>query len=95
MSKWWSCGSNQESNSIFRSEVMSLVQMYLQPEAAYDTIAALGEVGVVQFRDVSDQCKKKAFLQESRNIMPQYIATQFNNSNDLTPGSIIPIPITA
>jgi len=59
MSKWWSCGSNQESNSIFRSEVMSLVQMYLQPEAAYDTIAALGEVGVVQFRDVSVWRKKR------------------------------------
>lgn len=54
MSRWWDFCSNKDSNSIFRSEVMSLVQMYLQPEAAYDTIAALGEVGCVQFRDVSE-----------------------------------------
>ncbi|XP_016940076.4 V-type proton ATPase 116 kDa subunit a 1 [Drosophila suzukii] len=68
MSKWWSCGSNQESNSIFRSEVMSLVQMYLQPEAAYDTIAALGEVGVVQFRDLNEKvnAQQRKFVGEVR-----------------------------
>lgn len=68
MSKWWSCGSNQESNSIFRSEVMSLVQMYLQPEAAYDTIAALGEVGCVQFRDVS-AANKKYSIKDNINLI--------------------------
>lgn len=46
------CGSGPQ-DSIFRSEKMSLGQMFLQPEAAYETIAQLGEMGCVQFRDVS------------------------------------------
>lgn len=48
----WLWGSGQK-DSIFRSEEMSLAQMFLQPEAAYETISQLGEMGCVQFRDVS------------------------------------------
>lgn len=51
--KGWALGSGPEDN-IFRSEKMSLAQMFLQPEAAYETIAQLGEIGCVQFRDVSE-----------------------------------------
>lgn len=40
---------------MFRSEEMSLCQLFLQPEAAYSVVAELGEVGVAQFRDVSFQ----------------------------------------
>jgi V-type H+-transporting ATPase subunit a len=39
--------------SFFRSEEMALCQLFLQPEAAYTSIAELGETGLVQFRDVS------------------------------------------
>lgn len=39
--------------ALFRSEEMALAQLFVQPEAAYHTISDLGEVGVVQFRDVS------------------------------------------
>lgn len=39
--------------SVFRSEEMSLVQLFLQVEAAYCCVAELGELGLVQFRDVS------------------------------------------
>lgn len=39
--------------SIFRSEPMSLCQLYIQPEAAYLSLSELGELGIVQFRDVS------------------------------------------
>lgn len=39
--------------SIFRSEEMSLMQLFLQVEAAYCCVAELGELGLVQFRDVS------------------------------------------
>lgn len=39
--------------SLFRSETLSLCQLFLQSEAAYNTIAELGELGLVQFRDVS------------------------------------------
>ena len=39
--------------SFFRSEKMSLCQLFIQPEAAYQSVAELGEIGVAQFRDVS------------------------------------------
>lgn len=50
----WLWGSGPK-DSIFRSEEMSLAQMFLQPEAAYETISQLGEMGCVQFRDVSEE----------------------------------------
>lgn len=39
--------------ALFRSEKMSLCQLFIQPEAAYQSVAELGEIGVAQFRDVS------------------------------------------
>jgi V-type H+-transporting ATPase subunit a len=39
--------------SLFRSEEMSLVQLYIPAEAAHASVAELGELGLVQFRDVS------------------------------------------
>jgi hypothetical protein len=39
--------------SFFRSEKMSLCQLFIQPEAAFSSVAELGEAGSVQFRDVS------------------------------------------
>lgn len=39
---------------MFRSEKMSLCQIFLQPEAAYESVALLGESGCAQFRDVSN-----------------------------------------
>ena len=38
---------------LFRSEDMLLCQLYLQAEAAYACISQLGELAVVQFKDVS------------------------------------------
>ena len=40
------------SAAIHRSEEVSLAQIYLHNEAAYNCVAELGELGVVQFRDV-------------------------------------------
>ena len=40
--------------SLLRSEAMSLCQLFLQSEAAYNCVAELGELGLTQFRDVSD-----------------------------------------
>lgn len=37
------------------SERMSLVQLFVPTEVAHDTVAELGELGNVQFKDVS-QC---------------------------------------
>lgn len=40
--------------AMFRSEEMALCQLFIQPEAAYTFVSELGEIGSVQFRDVSD-----------------------------------------
>jgi hypothetical protein len=52
--------------AMFRSEEMALCQMFIQPEAAYTSVSELGEIGAVQFRDVSKQKKikfdKKSFF---------------------------------
>lgn len=39
--------------SLFRSEEMALCQLFLQSESAYTCVSELGELGLVQFRDVS------------------------------------------
>jgi vacuolar-type H+-ATPase subunit I/STV1 len=38
---------------LFRSEEMQLVQLFIQAEAAHDTLDELGRLGLIQFRDVS------------------------------------------
>lgn len=38
--------------SIFRSEEMTLCQFFIQTDATFWCLAELGEMGVVQFRDV-------------------------------------------
>lgn len=43
--------------AMFRSEKMSLCQLFIQPEAAYQSVAELGEIGIAQFRDVSQITK--------------------------------------
>lgn len=37
---------------LFRSEEMTLVQLFVQIEAAHDTVDELGQLGLIQFRDV-------------------------------------------
>lgn len=39
--------------SLFRSQQMVLCQIFLQNEAVYSSVSNLGELGLVQFRDVS------------------------------------------
>ena len=38
---------------MFRSEEMALCQLFLQSEAAYACVSELGELGLVQFRDLN------------------------------------------
>ncbi|XP_070498169.1 V-type proton ATPase 116 kDa subunit a 1-like isoform X2 [Chironomus tepperi] len=39
--------------TLFRSEEITLCQMFIQPEAAYSSVSELGEIGAVQFRDLN------------------------------------------
>jgi len=45
--------------SQFRSEEMSLIQLFVQSDAAHDTLYELGEVGAIQFKDLNQD--KSAF----------------------------------
>lgn len=38
----------------FRSETVHLYQLFLQEEAAFDCLSKLGELGCVEFKDVSN-----------------------------------------
>jgi len=41
--------------TLFRSEEMQLVQLFVQVEAAHDTVDELGKLGLVQFRDLNTE----------------------------------------
>jgi len=42
--------------SLYRSRHMTYCQILVPPEAAYTCVAALGEIGQVQFKDVRQLC---------------------------------------
>ncbi|XP_071535603.1 V-type proton ATPase 116 kDa subunit a 1-like isoform X2 [Panulirus ornatus] len=54
--------------SIFRSEGMTLCQLFLSSEAAYNCISELGEIGLVQFRDLNPDVNafQRKFVHEVR-----------------------------
>jgi len=54
--------------SLFRSEEMTLCQLFLQSEAAYTCVAELGELGLVQFRDLNPDVNafQRKFVNEVR-----------------------------
>ena len=49
------------SSSLFRGEIVVLNQIYFQSEVAYSCVSRLGEMGVVQFRDVTQFILEKKF----------------------------------
>ncbi|KAL8619231.1 hypothetical protein ACOMHN_050012 [Nucella lapillus] len=54
--------------SIFRSEEMTLCQFFLQSEAAYACVSELGELGLVQFKDLNPDVNafQRKFVNEVR-----------------------------
>ncbi|KAG9320396.1 hypothetical protein KVV02_005214 [Mortierella alpina] len=57
-------------STLFRSEEMSLIQLYIPAEVAQQTIAELGELGLVQFRDLNPDVNafQRAFVNEIRRF---------------------------
>ena len=47
------CSPLRTMGSMFRSEEVALVQLFLPTAAAYTCVNQLGELGLVEFRDVS------------------------------------------
>lgn len=54
--------------SLFRSEEMTLCQIFLQSESAYACVSELGELGLVQFRDLNPDVNafQRKFVNEVR-----------------------------
>ncbi|KAL4229509.1 Unc-32p [Mactra antiquata] len=54
--------------SLFRSEDMTLCQLFLQSEASYACVSELGELGLVQFRDLNPDVNafQRKFVNEVR-----------------------------
>ncbi|KAK2570230.1 V-type proton ATPase 116 kDa subunit a 1, partial [Acropora cervicornis] len=60
--------ANNMMSSLFRSEQMTLAQLFLQAEAAYACVSELGELGLVQFRDLNPDVNafQRKFVNEVR-----------------------------
>ncbi|KIM55209.1 hypothetical protein SCLCIDRAFT_1221352 [Scleroderma citrinum Foug A] len=65
--------------SMFRSEPMSLVQLYIPTEVAHDTVAELGELGDVQFKDLNPTINpfQRSFVGEIRRFEDMARRTRF------------------
>ncbi|KAH8813650.1 H+-ATPase subunit [Flagelloscypha sp. PMI_526] len=60
----------EDSSNVLRSEDMSLVQMFVSTEAAHDMVYELGQLGLVQFRDLNPTVNpfQRSFIGEIRRI---------------------------
>ncbi|KIK59030.1 hypothetical protein GYMLUDRAFT_44767 [Collybiopsis luxurians FD-317 M1] len=83
---------SDEYPSLLRSEQMSLVQLFVPTEVAHDTVAELGELGDVQFKDLNPNVNpfQRSFVGEIRRIdemsrRVRFFATQIQQEQDVIP----------
>ncbi|KAG9296066.1 hypothetical protein G9A89_011918 [Geosiphon pyriformis] len=57
-------------SSLFRSDEMSLIQLFIPSETASPTVAELGELGLIQFRDLNSDVNafQRAFVNDIRRF---------------------------
>ncbi|KAF9581888.1 H(+)-transporting V0 sector ATPase subunit a [Lunasporangiospora selenospora] len=75
-------------STLFRSEEMSLLQFYIPSEIAQPTVAELGELGLIQFRDLNPDVNafQRAFVTEIRRFdemerQLRFFAAQIDKAN--------------
>ncbi|KAJ7314400.1 V-type ATPase, V0 complex, 116kDa subunit family [Mycena albidolilacea] len=83
---------SSEYPSLFRSEQMSLVQLFVPTEVAHDTVAELGELGNVQFKDLNPSINpfQRSFVGEIRRVdemarRVRFFASQIEKEKDVIP----------
>ncbi|ELK13816.1 V-type proton ATPase 116 kDa subunit a isoform 4 [Pteropus alecto] len=79
--------------SVFRSEEMCLSQLFLQVEAAYCCVAELGELGLVQFKDLNVNVNsfQRKFVNEVRRC---FLEDEIKNEVDVQlPDKCPPTPL--
>ncbi|THU96329.1 V0/A0 complex, 116-kDa subunit of ATPase [Dendrothele bispora CBS 962.96] len=83
---------SDEYPSLLRSEQMSLVQLFVPTEVAHDTVAELGELGNVQFKDLNPNVNpfQRSFVGEIRRIdemarRVRFFSTQIEQEKDVVP----------
>lgn len=53
---------------MFRSESMVLCQLFIAKEATYQSLAELGEKGLIQFKDVSSRWNNLNYMNPLKKI---------------------------
>ncbi|KAF8177611.1 V-type ATPase, V0 complex, 116kDa subunit family [Pholiota molesta] len=82
-----------EYPSLLRSEQMSLVQLFVPTEVAHDTVAELGELGNVQFKDLNPNVNpfQRSFVGEIRRIDEMGRRVRFFSSQIAKEKDVVPI----